>query len=75
VTDQYRILGRLEAQQQSTEDRLDRIEAKVDALTDYVTQQKGSVRTVWAIAGAGGVIGVSLAKLGGMLLSALRGGA
>jgi tetrahydromethanopterin S-methyltransferase subunit G len=74
VTDQYRILGRLEAQQQANDERLDRIEAKVDALTEYVTRQKGGMRVAWAIAAAGGVIGVSLSQLGKALLAALKGG-
>ena len=75
VTDQYRIIGRLEAQVMSQEERLDRIETKLDVLTDYIQQQKGSMRVVWAIATAGGIIGVSTVKLGGVLLAFLRGGA
>jgi hypothetical protein len=80
VTDQYRIIGRLEAQQAATDERVERIETKVDDINgkvgeirDYISRQKGGMKVVWGIAAAGGVIGVSLNKLGGMLLAALRG--
>lgn len=73
MTDQYRIIGQLEAQMESIQERTDRIETKLDVLTEYIQQQKGGARLIWAIACAGGVIGVSVMKLGGMVLSALRG--
>jgi hypothetical protein len=73
VTDQYRIIGQLEAQMESHQERLDRIETKLDVLTSYVQQQKGGMRVIWGIAAAGGIIGVSLEKLGGMLFSAMKG--
>lgn len=73
VTGQQRIIGRLEAQMSSAEERLDRIETKLDVLTEYIQQQKGGAKLIWAIAGAGGVIGVSLMKLGSMALTAIRG--
>lgn len=73
MTDQDRIIGRLEAQADSAEERLERIELKVDSLTAHIQQQKGGIRIIWAVATAGGVIGVSALKLGGLLLSAVRG--
>lgn len=73
MTDQFRIIGRLEGQMESAEERLDRIETKLDVLTDYIQQQRGGAKLIWAIATAGGIIGVSVIKLGGMLISALRG--
>lgn len=73
MTDQNRIIGRLEAQMGSAEERLDRIETKLDVLTEYIQQQKGGARLIWAIATAGGVIGVSLTKLFTVALAAIRG--
>jgi hypothetical protein len=73
VTDQYRIIGQLEAQMDSAEERLNRIETKLDVLTEYIQQQKGGAKLIWAIAGAGGIVGVSVMKLGSMLLAAVRG--
>jgi len=73
VTDQYRIIGQLEAQMDSHSERLDRIETKLDVLTEYIQQQKGGARLIWAIATAGGIIGVSMVKLGTVLVSFVRG--
>jgi hypothetical protein len=73
MTDQYRIIGQLEAQMDSHQERLDRIETKLDVLTEYIQQQKGGAKLIWAIACAGGVIGVSVVKLGGMLMDSIRG--
>lgn len=73
MTDQYRIIGQLEAQMDSHSERLDRIETKLDVLTEYIQQQKGGARLIWAIATAGGIIGVSMVKLGTVLVSFVRG--
>lgn len=73
MTDQYRIIGQLEAQMESLQERTDRIETKLDVLTEYIQQQKGGAKLIWAIAGAGGVIGFSVMKLGQMALAAIRG--
>jgi tetrahydromethanopterin S-methyltransferase subunit G len=73
MTDQYRIIGQLEASVESQGERLDRIEAKLDLLTEYVQQDRGGKKIIWAIATAGGVIGVSVMKLGSMLITAIRG--
>lgn len=73
VTDQNRIIGRLEAQIASAEERLERIEGKVDEMIKYIAGHKGGVRVIWGIAAAGGLIGVSLEKLGSMLVAALKG--
>jgi tetrahydromethanopterin S-methyltransferase subunit G len=64
MTDQYRIIGQLEAQMDSHQERLDRIETKLDVLTEYIQRQKGVAKTIWAIAGAGG---------GSMLVTAVKG--
>lgn len=58
---------------ESAEERLDRIESKLDALTEYIQQQKGGAKLIWAIAAAGGIIGVSITKLGTVLLAMIRG--
>lgn len=73
MTDQYRIIGQLEAQMETHSERLDRIETKLDVLTEYIQQQKGGAKLIWAIAAAGGVIGVSITKLGTVLLAMIRG--
>lgn len=70
VTGNERIIGRLEAQQASMDERLERIEQKVDSLTETVSQAKGGWKVIWAVAGAGGVIGASLMKLLGMVKGA-----
>lgn len=73
MTDQFRIIGQLEAQMDSIQERTDRIESKLDVLTEYIQQQKGGARIIWAIAGAGGILGVSLVKLGTMLIALVSG--
>jgi tetrahydromethanopterin S-methyltransferase subunit G len=73
MTDQYRIIGRLEGQMESAEERLDRIETKLDVLTNYIQQQKGGAKLIWAIAAAGGIVGVAMTKLGTLLASMVRG--
>jgi tetrahydromethanopterin S-methyltransferase subunit G len=73
MTDQFRIIGQLEAQMDAHSERLDRIETKLDVLTEYIQQQKGGMRLIWAIAGAGGVIGFFVVKLGGLVLSSFKG--
>ena len=57
----------------SIQERTDRIESKLDVLTEYIQQQKGGARLVWTIATAGGIIGVSVVKLGSMLLAFVSG--
>ena len=57
----------------SIQERTDRIESKLDVLTEYIQQQKGGARLIWAIATAGGIIGVSVVKLGSMLLTLVSG--
>jgi hypothetical protein len=73
VTEQLRIIGRLEAQMGSAEERLERMEGKIDALTVYVSEQKGGMRIIWAVATAGGILGVSVLKLLSLAVTALRG--
>jgi uncharacterized protein YoxC len=73
VTDQYRIIGQLEAQMDSIQERTDRIESKLDVLTEYIQQQKGGAKTIWAIAGAGGIVGVAVTKIGTAVVGLLAG--
>lgn len=67
MTDQNRIIGRLEAQVASAEERLERIEVKMDALMEYAAQAKGGWRLILAVGAAGSAIGVSITKLVAML--------
>lgn len=71
MTDQNRIIGRLEAQMSSVEERQDRIEVKLDALINTVATARGGLKTILAVAAAGSAIGASIVKLVGML----KGGA
>lgn len=71
MTDQYRIIGQLEAQMESHSERLDRIETKLDVLTNYIQQQKGGWKTLLLIGGAAGTAGAILTKL----LAMMKGGA
>jgi tetrahydromethanopterin S-methyltransferase subunit G len=75
LTEQYRIIGRLEAQVASTEERLDRIETKLDVITEHIQRQKGGRNLLWGIATAGGVIGILLSKVLGAIVDAFRGSA
>jgi len=68
--DQYRIIGRLEAQMGSAEERLDRIEAKLDTMLETVTQFKGGWKVLAGVAAAGSAIGISVTKL----IALLKGG-
>jgi len=67
MTDQNRIIGRLEAQVASAEERLERIEVKMDTLMEYVAQARGGWKLILAVGAAGSAIGVSITKLIGML--------
>lgn len=57
MTDFSRDIGRIEARQDSADDRLDRIEGKLDQLLDYVERNKGGIRMLFAV----GSIAASLA--------------
>lgn len=73
MTDQFRIIGQLEAQMESHSERLDRIETKMDALIEHFQQQKGGAKVVWAIAGAGGLVGAGLSKVAALVAALLTG--
>lgn len=63
MTDQNRIIGRLEAQIDSAEERLDRIETKLDSLIENFAQARGGWKVIWGVAGAGGAMGAAFVKL------------
>lgn len=67
MTDLQRDLGRLEARQDSQDDRLERIEQKVDTLVEWASQSKGGVRMLIAV----GSIAATLAGLLGAWISRL----
>lgn len=58
--DVQRDLGRLEARQESTEDRLERIESKMDQVLEYMASSKGSWRM---LIGLGGLVATFAAGL------------
>ena len=70
TTDQYRIIGRLEAQMRSAQERLDRIEAKLDTVLATFAQVRGGWKLIAGVAAAGSAIGISVTKL----LAMLKGG-
>lgn len=67
--DVQRDLGRLEGQQKAQDERLERIEKKVDQLVEWASQSKGGVRMLLAVgsvaATIAGLIGAAVAKLWG----------
>lgn len=67
--DVQRDLGRIEARQDSHDERLERIEKKVDQLVEWASQSKGGVRMLIAVGSAAatiaGLVGAAVAKLWG----------
>jgi hypothetical protein len=67
--DVQRDIGRLEAEQKAQDDRLERIEEKLDQLVDAVAQSKGGIRMLIAVgsvaATIAGLVGAAVAKLWG----------
>jgi hypothetical protein len=57
-----RDLGRLEARADSTDERLERIEGKVDQLVQWMQQSKGGLRTLIAVGTIAGAVGAGVAK-------------
>ena len=70
MTDVQRDIGRLEARQDSQDDRLERIEAKVDKLVEYMSSAKGG----WKLLLSVGSIAATLAAGVAELLHWLHGG-
>lgn len=60
--DVQRDLGRLEARADSTDERLERIEAKVDQLIDCIAQNKGGIRTLLAVGSLAATAGAAIAE-------------
>lgn len=71
MTDVQREIGRLEARADSTDERLIRIEAKVDQLVEFMTSARSSWRTLIAVGSVGGAIGAAATKAFAMM----KGGA
>lgn len=65
MTDVQRDLGRLEARQDGYDERLERIESKVDQLVEWTSQSKGGIRMLIAV----GSIAATLAGLLGAWIS------
>lgn len=67
MTDVQRDLGRLEARQDSQDERLERIESKVDQLVEWAAKSKGGVRMLISVgslaAALAGILGAWLSKL------------
>lgn len=67
MTDVQRDIGALEARADAQEDRLARIESKVDMLVEAVSQSKGGIRMLIAVgsiaATVAGLIGAAVSKL------------
>jgi hypothetical protein len=67
--DVQRDIGRLEAEQKAQDDRLERIEEKLDKLVDVVAQSKGGIRMLIAVgsvaASIAGLVGAAVAKFWG----------
>jgi hypothetical protein len=57
-----REIGRLEARADSTDERLERIEAKVDQLVQWMSQSKGGIRTLVAVGSIAAAVGAAVAK-------------
>jgi hypothetical protein len=62
-----RDIGRLEARQESQDERLDRIETKMDTVLEFVSQAKGGWRMLSAVAAIGGATGALITKIIHML--------
>jgi hypothetical protein len=62
----HRNIGALEARANAQEERLKRIEAKLDSLVDWAASSKGGVRMLFAVGSAGmalaGLVGAWIAK-------------
>jgi len=62
VVDYARDIGRIEARQDSADDRLDRIEAKLDQLLGYVERNKGGIRMLFAVGSIAASLGAGIAE-------------
>lgn len=70
MTDVQRDIGALEARADAQEQRLERIEAKVDTLVEWAAKSKGGVRMLIAV----GSIAATLAGLIGAFIAKVFGG-
>ena len=61
--DVHRTLGRLEARTDNTEAAITRIEEKVDTLLSFMQQNKGGIRTLFAVGSASAAIAAGIAEL------------
>lgn len=58
-------LGQLEARVDSNQERLDRMEAKIDQMYDIITKAQGGWKVMVGIGSAGAAIGAVFAKMFG----------
>ena len=58
-------LGQLEARVDSNQERLDRMEAKIDQMYEIITKARGGWKVMVGIGSAGAAIGAVFAKMFG----------
>lgn len=63
MADLQRDIGRLEARQDSTDERLERIESKLDQLVEYMASAKGGWRLIFAVGGLAASLAASIAEV------------
>ena len=63
MVDLQRDIGRLEARQDSADERLERIEAKVDQLVEYMASAKGGWRLLAAVGGIAASLAAGIAEI------------
>ena len=56
-------LGQLEARVDSSQERLDRMEAKIDQMYEIITKAQGGWKVMVGIGSAGAAIGAFVAKI------------
>lgn len=62
MSDVQRDLGRLEARADSADERLQRIEAKIDQIVEAIAQNRGGIRTLLAVGGLAASAGAAIAE-------------
>lgn len=63
MTDVQRDIGALEARQNASDARLERIEAKVDKLVEYMAGAKGGWRLIFAVGGLAASLAAAIAEV------------
>jgi hypothetical protein len=62
MTDVQRDIGRMEARQDASEERLERIEAKVDLLVEYMATAKGGAGMLFKVGSIAATLGAAAAE-------------